>query len=99
MKAIAVLFLCSFAGLAQQGRLAFDVATIKPAQMPNPADVMAGKMRIGMAVNGSRVDIGFFSLEDLVRTAYKVKSYQISGPNWMGTQRFDIHAKMPDGAK
>jgi uncharacterized protein (TIGR03435 family) len=77
--------------------LAFDVATIKPAQMPNPADVMAGKMRVGMTINGSRVDIGFFSIEDLIRTAYKVKNYQISGPNWLAAQRFDIQAKMPEG--
>jgi uncharacterized protein (TIGR03435 family) len=51
-----------------------------------------------MVVNGSRVDIGFFSLEDLIRTAYKVKSYQISGPNWLAGQRFEIQAKMPEGA-
>jgi uncharacterized protein (TIGR03435 family) len=96
----AVLLLCAAAAVAQTppAPLAFEVATIKPAQMPSPADIMAGKMRVGMSVNGSRVDIGFFSIEDMIRTAYKVKNYQIQGPNWMATQRFDIHAKMPDGA-
>ncbi len=100
MKFSAALCLSAVAAFAQAPapRLAFEVATIKPAQPPNPADIMSGKMRVGMAVNGSRVDIGFFSLEDLIRTAYKVKAYQISGPKFLSTERFDIQAKMPDGA-
>jgi uncharacterized protein (TIGR03435 family) len=44
------------------------------------------------------VDIGFLSLADLIQTAYKVKRYQVSGPDWMSQQRFDILAKMPEGA-
>jgi len=55
-------------------------------------------MHAGMAIDGARVDIGFFSLSDLIRTAYKLKSYQIEGPDWLNVQRFDILAKMPDGA-
>jgi uncharacterized protein (TIGR03435 family) len=34
----------------------------------------------------------------LITQAYGVKSYQISGPEWMNSDRFDITAKMPDGA-
>jgi uncharacterized protein (TIGR03435 family) len=59
---------------------------------------MAGKLHVGMKVDGARVDIGFMSLSDLIRTAYNVKSYQLSGPDWMGAQRFDILAKMPAGS-
>jgi uncharacterized protein (TIGR03435 family) len=77
---------------------AFEVASIKPAGAPDPAKLMAGKMRIGMTIDQGRVDIGFFSLTDLIRTAYKVKPYQVTGPSWMTTERFDIQAKLPEGA-
>jgi uncharacterized protein (TIGR03435 family) len=35
----------------------------------------------------------------LIRAAYRVKLYQISGPDWMTTSRFDVVAKLPEGAK
>jgi uncharacterized protein (TIGR03435 family) len=38
------------------------------------------------------------SLNQLIVRAYRVKPYQLSGPNWMTSQKFDIVAKMPDGA-
>jgi uncharacterized protein (TIGR03435 family) len=31
--------------------------------------------------------------------AYRVKDFQVQGPDWMGSERFDIVAKLPDGAK
>jgi uncharacterized protein (TIGR03435 family) len=82
------------------GGWAFEVATIKPAKMPNPADMMNGKAHVGMKTDAARVDIGFMSLNDLIGMAYKVKTYQISGPDWMGAmnERFDVLAKMPEGA-
>jgi uncharacterized protein (TIGR03435 family) len=77
---------------------AFEVATIKAADMPNMAQMAAGKMHVGMKIEAGRVDIGFMSLADLIHTAYKLKSYQVAGPDWMNTARFDILAKMPEGA-
>ena len=81
------------------GGWAFEVATIRPAKMPTQSDVVSGKMHVGMKTDAARVDIGFMSLNDLICAAYKVKAYQISGPDWMGsfTERFDVLAKMPDG--
>ncbi len=76
---------------------AFEVASVKLAPPLNPADVAAGKIHVGMIVDGARVDIGFFSLADLIPLAYKVKRYQVEGPDWMTAQRFDIQAKIPDG--
>jgi uncharacterized protein (TIGR03435 family) len=40
------------------------------------------------------------SLKDLIATAYNVKAFQITGPDWIGdmSQRVDIVAKMPEGA-
>jgi uncharacterized protein (TIGR03435 family) len=35
------------------------------------------------------------SLRDYIRWAFEVKDYQISGPDWLGSERFDIVAKFP----
>jgi uncharacterized protein (TIGR03435 family) len=78
--------------------LSFEVATIKPAEALTPALITSGKLHIGMSIDGSRVDIGSVTLADLISMAHKLKSYQISGPDWMNAQRFDILAKMPEGA-
>ena len=76
----------------------FEVATIKQAEPPNMAQMSAGKIHIGMKIEAGRVDAGFMSLTDLIEAAYKVKSYQLSGPDWMTSQRFDVLAKMPEGS-
>jgi uncharacterized protein (TIGR03435 family) len=82
--------------------LAFEVASVKPAGPLDPVAIQSGKMRIGMKVDGAMVDIGSFALKDLIRVAYDVKDYQISGPDWlnnlMGATRFNIQATLPEGA-
>src|SRR6185295_4279657 len=47
---------------------------------------------------GARVDIGYLSLADLIPIAFRVKPFQVSGPDWLNAQRFDILAKLPEGA-
>jgi len=78
--------------------LTFDVATVKPSPPLNPAAFAQGKLHAGMNVQGDRVDIGYMSIADLITVAYGIKPYQLSGPDWMKTERFDILAKMPEGA-
>jgi len=76
----------------------FEVASIKPSPPIEPQKIMAGTMHIGMSIDAARVDIGSLSLADLIRTAYRMKPYQVIGPDWMAGQRYDIMAKMPEGA-
>src|ERR1035438_637147 len=38
------------------------------------------------------------SLKNVLTSAYDVKEYQINGPNWLDRERFDIVAKIPQGA-
>src|SRR5450631_1490923 len=82
--------------------LVFDVASIKSAGPLDPIKVSQGKLRIGLKVDGAICSIGSFSLKDLIRTAYEVKDYQITGPDWlngvMSAERFNIEATMPEGA-
>ena len=86
-------------GQAPAAPLAFEVATVRPApsMMDFVQQLQAGKAKVGMTVDGARVDMGFSSLADLVRIAYGVKAYQVQGPDWMAQQRFEIQAKIPDG--
>lgn len=75
----------------------FEVASIKPAADLR-SQFQSGKgLHIGMKVDGARVDIGAMSLADLIRTAYKIKPFQVSGPDWMNKDRWDILARIPDG--
>ena len=38
------------------------------------------------------------AMRDLIALAYNLKPYQVSGPDWLATTRFDIEAKMPEGS-
>jgi uncharacterized protein (TIGR03435 family) len=78
---------------------AFEVATIRAApSIQNFAQqIQSGKAKVGISVDGARVDMGFQSLADLIRIAYDVKPYQVQGPDWMAQQRFEIQAKIPEG--
>ena len=100
----AVVFIVLLASSAfSQGpsaALTFDAAAIKPAAPLNFAEIaQTGKIpKIGMTVEGTRVDIGYMSMADLLRTAYEVKPFQIAGPDWINNERFDITARMPEGS-
>jgi uncharacterized protein (TIGR03435 family) len=85
-------------------KLVFDVATVKPSAPLDvqklAADMRAGKMpNIGPRVEGLRAQYTYMALKELIALAYDVKAFQISGPPWLATERFDIVATMPEGSK
>jgi len=100
-RALASLALLALPVLAQNpaSAPAFEVASIKPAPPVSalPALLQAGKLHVGMSIDGARVDIGFMALGALIPMAFRVKFYQVTGPDWMGQEQFDILAKIPDG--
>jgi uncharacterized protein (TIGR03435 family) len=75
----------------------FEVASIKPAALDLMSQYAAGKLHTGMSVDGARVDIGAMTLTDLICAAYRIRPYQLSGPDWMTANRFNILARIPDG--
>ena len=83
--------LCSAVTLAQ-GRPAFEVASIRPS-----ADQVT-QVSTGARVTGSQVRIVGMSVKDYVGVAYRVRPNQISGPEWLAQQRFDITATLPENA-
>jgi uncharacterized protein (TIGR03435 family) len=54
--------------------------------------------RFGAHIDGAQAVYTYMSLKDLIANAYNVKGYQITGPSWLPSERFDIMAKMPEGA-
>src|ERR1035441_9283141 len=86
------------AGTALGQTPAFEVASVKPAAPLDRSQMLSGQMHVGMKVDAARVDIGSMSLAELIRVAYRVKAYQVSGPDWMASERFDVLAKLPEGA-
>jgi uncharacterized protein (TIGR03435 family) len=93
-----VCLVASSSAQAPPATLSFEVASVKVAPPIEPSKIIAGKLHIGMSIDAARVDIGNLSLAELIRVAFKVKGYQVSGPDWMTSTRFDVMAKMPDGA-
>ena len=79
--------------------LAFDAASIKPAQRPTPDD--QGRIFLRGPSGGpgtgdpGRFTYPYMTLKDILKIAYNVKNYQINGPAWLDAERFDITATMP----
>jgi uncharacterized protein (TIGR03435 family) len=48
-------------------------------------------------IDSINVRISKLSMLELVALAYQMKGHQISGPDWIRTQRYDIQAKLPEG--
>ena len=69
---------------------AFDVASIKP----NTAMVRnEGHMIDDISVGADTVSVRNVSLQGCIRWAYDIRGYQVSGPGWINSDRFDITAK------
>src|SRR5215467_9856489 len=77
-------------------RPAFEVASIKPAGPFSLDKMFAGQIHTAR-IKGLEATFQFVSLTDLLTYAFRIKPYQISGPNWMGDGRWDINAKLPQG--
>ncbi|MDR3700648.1 MAG: TIGR03435 family protein [Candidatus Sulfopaludibacter sp.] len=85
----------------------FEVASVKPAAPNGPAGVMPflkGPMEEQVRFQGGpgskdpgRIDYVGVTLKMLLKRAYDVSADQISGPDWLDTERYDIVAKVPPG--
>jgi uncharacterized protein (TIGR03435 family) len=94
-----LLFAASCAAYAQTAgaRLEFEVASIKVAPPPDPRG-----STMGWSGGPNSGDPGMFraqnlDLLNLITMAYSMNAFQVAAPDWMGTQKFDIDAKIPPG--
>ena len=89
----AVLAACGLLGQTAASPPAFEVASVKPA-----APQTDGNRFVRMDSDAGRVDYANVGLKQVLAKAYDVKTYQITGPSWLNSERYDINAKVPDGA-
>jgi uncharacterized protein (TIGR03435 family) len=76
----------------------FEVASVRLSPPLDPAAFMSGRARLGIKIDAGRMDLENTSLFDVIAGAYRLKDYQLSGPDWMKGVRVDIVAKLPTGA-
>lgn len=81
------------AGQPPAAKIAFEVASIKTPQ-PMPM----GRMMIGMSTDAGMLRYTNVPLKEVIRVAYRVKEFQVQGPDWIASTHFDIVAKLPEGA-
>src|ERR1700689_1972902 len=69
----------------------FEVASIKVSQAP--AGRGLASLREDISTDPARLTMVNVSLGTAIRWAYKLGVYEISGPDWISSARFDITAK------
>ena len=84
---LAGIVVLSLAAFGQE----FEVASVKASKGA------VDRVSVGVRIDGAQVHISDYSLQDYVRTAYRVKLYQVIGPDTL-SDRFNVDAKLPEGA-
>jgi uncharacterized protein (TIGR03435 family) len=87
-------------GYAQESPT-FEVATVKPSEPMQASN--GGRMFMGIAGGPGTPDPGKISssnmpLKSLITNAYGVQPFQVIGPAWLDTERYDVIAKVPANA-
>src|SRR5215475_15704532 len=94
-----LVFACALVSGHEEQTLTFEVASVKasPPVLPNDR-VYFGPPRGGPGTpDPAQITWSYATLKNLLITAYDVKAYQISGPEWLTTERYDIIVKVPAG--
>jgi len=91
---MSVLALTAATGRAQPAHPEFEVASVRPT----PPSEQHG-LSLGFRMDAAGLHIGSLTFREIVAAAYRVKTYQVRGPDWTETERFDINATLPPGAK
>jgi uncharacterized protein (TIGR03435 family) len=98
MKTIlAILFSLGASTLLAQTP-AFDVAVVKPESREQYlASIRPGQRPLAFAIDKNRIHIVYQSLSAILARAYGVAPFQIAGPEYLATERFEILATIPEG--
>jgi uncharacterized protein (TIGR03435 family) len=101
VAAMTAVFCATGLLLAQAGSksLVFEVASIRRAAQRDES--ATGRRSTGMGTtieDPGQVSYLNMSLKSLLTKAYSVKPFQIRGPSWIDSERYDVIAKIPEGA-
>lgn len=80
-------------GQESAAKASFEVVSVKAVE-PGP-----NSMWIGTDADAGRVRYTNITLKDCIRTAYRVRDFQIQGPAWISDNRYEITAKLGEGGK
>jgi uncharacterized protein (TIGR03435 family) len=86
------VFLKRVTDRSNAGPRSFEVASVK--RSPPPTGNGIGST---MRLDPGRLTCSNVSLKKLIYESYGVKDYQVSGPDWLGTEIYDITATLPPG--
>jgi len=80
--------------------LKFEVASVRPAPpVPPTGGVYFGPARGGPGTpDPGQITWSYATLKAILLTAFDAKNYQISGPAWLDTERYDVIAKVAAGS-
>ena len=87
---VAVAVLASCLGFGQT-TWKFEVASVKPADPAGPRGPSS-------TINPGLVNFRNTNLKNLLMRAHKLRNYQVQGPGWIEVERYDVAAKIPEGA-
>ena len=95
---LILLTSCAAFGQAAAESPTFEAASVKPAA-PQTGMGIRVMMRGGPGTpDPGQLNYSNVSLKNVLMAAYAVKGYQLNGPNWLDSERFDIVAKIAPGA-
>jgi uncharacterized protein (TIGR03435 family) len=80
------ILIAAFAGAALCQE--FEVASVKPNK--------SSSYRSSFTTDRGRVMATNVSLKGLIMRAYRVQDYQVDGPDWLSSERFDVSATFPE---
>jgi uncharacterized protein (TIGR03435 family) len=97
-RGIACLFLAQriLFAQAQPAPVTFDVASVRTSQLMRAGGEGSRRQRVESSP-GSLI-MANVTLTTAMKWAYRVQDYQISGPGWIGEDRYDISAKAGSAA-
>ncbi|HEY6340536.1 MAG TPA: TIGR03435 family protein [Bryobacteraceae bacterium] len=95
-----VVLVCTAAFGQTAQNLTFEVASVKPSPPPNPnGPVFFGPPMGGPGTHDpGQITWSNAALRNVVMTAYDMQTYQVTAPDWLSNERYDIIAKVPEGA-
>src|SRR5215471_12922106 len=87
MKNVLIMLYVCLPVVAVPQQPAFEVASIKPS------NYQGGPLRVTSRIGADGIDFSNVTPRLCIQRAYGVKPYQVSGPEWINTERYMIVAK------
>jgi uncharacterized protein (TIGR03435 family) len=95
MRFVLVLLLAPLVFSQAPKRLEFEVASVRPAA---PNQGQGAQTPAAATINPQQIRLNYLTMQDFITRAYGVRAYQVIGPDWLKSERYDISATIPQGA-